>query len=109
MFVDEVFCGIAEFYGYDETAQKISLGCRLLEKCWGKGLATGATKLMISYLQDETDIRIIEATTMSANNTSENVLKKLGFELVAKETDDDWGYDRSIPTDIWQMRIKRSF
>ena len=42
LFEDGKFCGLAEMYGYKDQIHKISVGYRLLEECWGRGLATEA-------------------------------------------------------------------
>ena len=51
------FCGLAEMYGFKDQIHKISVGYRLLEECWGRGLATDTLKLMVRYLCDETMMR----------------------------------------------------
>lgn len=101
IFMDGEFCGIAEFYGYRDPIHKISIGYRLLEKYWGQGIATETLKLMIKYLYEETDIEIITASTMLENQASANVLRKNGFDLVAHDVGEDWGYDSPTPADKW--------
>ena len=78
MFRDEEFCGLAEMYGYRDPVHKISVGYRLLERCWGQGIASEALGLMIDYLYNETDIEIITASTMVENLASARVLQKTG-------------------------------
>ena len=95
------FCGLAEMYGYREELHKISVGYRLLERFWGKGIATEALGLMVSYLYGQTDMEIITASTMVENKASAKVLIKNGFELVVHATDEDWGYERPTPADKW--------
>ena len=80
---------------------KISVGYRLREKFWGKGIATEALKLMIDYLYTNTDIEIITASTLPDNQASEKVLRKNGFELVVQNSPEDWGYENPLPTDKW--------
>ena len=95
------FCGLAEMYGYRDPIHKVSVGYRLLERYWGRGIATEALKLMVAYLYDETDIEIITASTMTENRASANVLRKNGFTLVVHAVDEDWGYERPVVTDKW--------
>ena len=95
------FCGIAELYGYRAPVHKISVGCRLMESAWGKGIASEAVELLVAYLYRETDIEIITASSMVENAASANVLRKTGFELVASGVDEDWGYDRPTAVDKW--------
>ena len=101
IYKDESFCGIAEMYGYREHIHKISVGYRLLERCWGKGIASKALALMVDYLYSETDIEIIQASTLPENSASAKVLEKNGFSLVVRGSDEDWGFDHPLPTDKW--------
>ena len=101
VFQGDAFCGLAELYGYRDPIHKISVGYRLLERCWGQGVATEALGLMIDYLYGETDIEIITASTMVENRASAGVLKKNGFSLVVHASEEDWGYDAPTLTDKW--------
>ena len=101
VFMDDEFCGLAEMYGYRDSVHKISVGYRLLERCWGKGIASAALGMMIDYLYGETDIEIITASTMIENQASANVLRKNGFDMVVHAVDEDWGYDHPTVTDKW--------
>jgi ribosomal-protein-alanine N-acetyltransferase len=56
---------------------------------------------MIRYLEEETDIEIITASTMVENKASARVLQKNGFELVTSGAEEDWGYERPTLTDKW--------
>ena len=101
IFLNGDFCGLAEMYGYRDPIHKISVGYRLLERCWRKGIATETLGLMVDYLYGETDIEIITASTMIDNQASANVLKKNGFSLVVHSTPEDWGYAEATLTDKW--------
>jgi ribosomal-protein-alanine N-acetyltransferase len=101
VFLGDEFCGLAEMYGYRDPIHKISVGYRLLERYWGKGIAKEALGMMIDYLYDETDIEIITASTMVENQASANVLRKNGFQMVVHAVDEDWGYDKPTVSDKW--------
>ena len=101
IFMEDDLCGLAEMYGYKENLHKISVGYRLLEDCWGKGIATEALRIMIDYIYGETDTEIITASTMVENQASANVLRKNGFDLVSSGVGEDWGYDQPTITDKW--------
>jgi ribosomal-protein-alanine N-acetyltransferase len=98
---DDDLCGLAEFYGLRDELHKISIGYRLSERFWGKGLATATVGAMVSYLYGNTDIEIITASTMVENSASARVLKKNGFDLVASSVGEDWGYDEPTIADKW--------
>ncbi len=101
MFLDGGFCSLAEMYGYRDPIHKISVGYRLLERCWGQGIASEALGMMIDYLYGETDIEIITASTMIENQASARVLTKNGFPLVAHAVGEDWGYGQPTIADKW--------
>lgn len=94
-------CGLAEFYGYKDHLHKISIGYRLLERYWGRGIATKTVALMVSYLYTQTDIEIITASTMIENTASARVLEKNGFIRTARAVDEDWGFDEPTKADKW--------
>ena len=105
VFTDGEFCGLAEMYGFIDDAHKISVGCRLVEKCWGRGIAGEVLKLMTGYLFTETDIEIITASSMTANRASAAVLSANGFILTGEGVPEDWGFEKPVPTDTWIMRL----
>lgn len=93
--------GLAEFYGLRDRLHKISVGSRLRECQWGHGFATEATRLMVDYLYDETDIEIITASTMIENKASAHVLEKVGFIRTARSVEEDWGFPEPTIVDKW--------
>ncbi|MDO4805457.1 MAG: GNAT family N-acetyltransferase [Lachnospiraceae bacterium] len=99
------FCGLIELYSYRKHIHKVSLGYRLLERFWGRGIATEAVNLMTDYLFNETDIRIITASTMMENKASAKVLRKNRFDRIASGIPEDWGYSTLTVTDKW-IRLK---
>ena len=99
------FCGLAEWYGFRDEIHKVSIGYRFLEACWGKGIASETVGLMIDWLLNETDIRIVTASTMLENKASGRVLAKNGFSLVQTGIDEDWGYGKPTPTDKWFLLL----
>ena len=101
VFEEDAFCGLAEMYGYRDPIHKISVGYRLLERCWGRGIASDALGIMIDYLYNETDIEIITASTMVENQASARVLTKNGFQMVVHAVDEDWGFERPTVADKW--------
>ncbi len=101
IFREGDFCGLAEWYGYKDRIHKVSVGYRLLERCWGQGIAGEALGMMIDYLIGETDIEIITASTMVENLASARVLIKNGFSLVVRAADEDWGYPQPTKADKW--------
>ena len=101
IYMENEFCGILELYGYREQIHKISVGCRLIEKAWGKGIATEAVSLIVDYLYSETSIEIITASTMVENNGSNHVVEKCGFTLVVSGSEEDWGFPEPTLANKW--------
>ena len=101
VFEKDEFCGIMEMYGFKDPIHKISVGYRYLSRCWGRGIATEALKMIVDYLYDQTDIEIITASTMVENRSSANVLRKNGFSMVSHAVDEDWGFEEPTITDKW--------
>lgn len=101
IFTDDELAGLVELYGYRNEIRKISVGYRLSERFWGKGIATCVLGMMVDYLYNEAGIEIITASTMPENKASERVLKKNGFELVTRNSPEDWGYKEPTLADKW--------
>ena len=101
IYLEGEFCGIAEFYGYRDPIHKISVGYRLSERFWGRGIASETLGAMIRYLYGETDIEIVTASTMVENRASARVLEKNEFTLVVHASPEDWGYEAPTPADKW--------
>ncbi len=101
VFCENRFAGLAEMYGFNDRIHKISVGYRLLEAFWGKGIASETLGLMVDYLYGETDVEIITASTMVENRASARVLEKNGFDLVVEAADEDWGFGESTKADKW--------
>ena len=93
--------GLAEFYGLRDRLHKASVGYRLRERYWGKGIATEAVRLMVGYLYGETDIEIITASTMVENSASAHVLEKVDFIRTARYVEEDWGFPEPTIVDKW--------
>ena len=101
VFMEEEFCGLAEIYGYRENTHKASIGCRFLERWWGKGVASETVDALVRYLTQETGIEIITASTMVENKSITHVVEKNGFLLVVSGVDEDWGYPKPTPANKW--------
>ena len=101
IYENDEFAGLAEFYGFIDRIHKVSIGLRLAEKFWGRGIATKTVKAMVDYIYTNTDIEIIQASTLPANKGSAHVVEKLGFSLVVRNSDEDWGFGSPTPTDKW--------
>ena len=105
VFMENDFCGLAEIYGYREETHKASIGCRFLERSWGKGIATETVGALVRYLTQEAGIESITASTMVKNKAIIPVVEKNGFLLVGSGDDEDWGYPQPIPVNKWVWQL----
>lgn len=101
IFVEDRFRGLMEAYGYRAPIHKVSVGYRLLQEEWGKGIATRALEALLRELIERRGMEIVTASTMVENQASAHVLKKNGFTLVAHAVDEDWGFAAPTPADKW--------
>ena len=95
------FCGLLEVYSYRKPIHKASIGYRLLQEEWGKGIATESLRMMVDELLAVRGIEIITASTMLQNQASAHVLQKNGFSLVSHIVSEDWGFPEPTLTDKW--------
>ena len=100
---EEHICGLAEFYGLRQDAGKVSIGYRLLQGAWGRGIATQTVDFMLGYLFGRTDIRLVTASTLPGNAASARVLEKSGFILAEELAPEDWGFEAPLPTNKWRL------
>lgn len=71
--------GIIEVYDLENDVRSVSLGYRLNEKIWGKGIMPIALEGMINFLFKTTEINRIQAFVLPQNRQSKIVLRKVGF------------------------------
>ena len=98
---DMTFCGLCEFYGFNDELQKISVGCRLLEEKCGKGFGTETARLMVEHLTNNTDIKIITASILADNIPSQRAVEKAGFKLVNASSEEDFGFGEPSIVTKW--------
>lgn len=99
--------GLAEMFDYKKRTNQITIGYRLNEAYWNKGIATDAVKLMIDYLCNDIGIKTLKAFVMPKNIYSEKVLLKNGF---VKETETvqekNWGGQEVVDLDVFTHASK---
>jgi ribosomal-protein-alanine N-acetyltransferase len=71
--------GIAEMFDYSHDINMITIGYRLNESFWGRGIATKAVKAMTDYLFTDIGINRIQAFVMPENIKSQSVLVRNSF------------------------------
>jgi [ribosomal protein S5]-alanine N-acetyltransferase len=71
--------GVAEMFDYSQDVNVITIGYRVNDRFWGRGIATKAVKAMTDYLFSNIGINRIQAYVMPENIKSQNVLQRNGF------------------------------
>lgn len=71
--------GVAEIFDYSHDVNMITIGYRLSDRFWGKGIATKTVKVMTEYLFNDIGINRIQAFVMPENIKSQNVLQRNSF------------------------------
>ena len=108
IFMEERFRGLFEVYSYKAWIHKASIGYRLKQEAWGKGIATEALGCMKEELIGERGIRILTASTMLQNHASAHVLEKNGFKRVKHPVEEDWGFPEPMIADKWIKAGRRT-
>ena len=97
--------GLAEMFDYKKKADVITVGYRVNENYWHKGIATNALNLMTAYLSDEIGIKTLTAFVMPENKYSVAVLQKNGYKK-APETvrEKNWGGQAEVELDVYTYK-----
>ena len=97
--------GLAEIYNYEPEKEKASIGYRLSERYWGRGIASESAALLKSYLLERTDVRKITAHVMAENAASARVLERNGFLLRWSGLREDWGRDLPVLINKYMYKL----
>ena len=100
----DVMMGIAEIYAYEERKPKASIGVRILEAYWGRGIATEVAALLKRYLIEEAGVRTITAHVMVDNKVSPIPLLKCGFRKLYPGCVEDWGRGEPVLVDKYVFK-----
>lgn len=75
----DLIVGVAELFDYDSNVNMITIGYRLNDRFWGRGIAAKTVGALVRYLFLEIGINRIQAFVMPPNIKSANVLKRNHF------------------------------
>lgn len=71
--------GLAEMFDYKQRKNQMTIGYRLNEKYWHRGIATETVRLIVNYLCNDAGVQTLKAYVMPENLQSQRVLLKNGF------------------------------
>ncbi|NDV20729.1 GNAT family N-acetyltransferase [Pseudodesulfovibrio sp. JC047] len=96
---DTIIGGCGATRGTDVQSHTATIGYWLGQDYWGQGIATEVLAVIVTYMQESTDIEQLTATGYGWNPASERVLSKNGFvkEGLRKGAVKKWGKT----TDLW--------
>ena len=94
--------GLAEMFDYKKRANQMTIGYRINESYWHRGVATEAVKLMTNYLCNSMGIQTLKAYVMPENIFSEKVLIKNGFmKEIDTARDKNWGGKEIVDLNVF--------
>ena len=73
------FIGLAKLVLEDKASRQAEIGFMLLEKYWGKGIASVVTRQMIEFCRSQSDLLRLKAILDPLNKASRRILVKEGF------------------------------
>lgn len=79
IYFDNKLVGMFQIFDIDYKANSLTIGYRIGEGHWGKGIATKSVQIALDYLFNEIEVNRIQAFVMPENEGSINVLAKNKF------------------------------
>lgn len=97
-------CGIAKIYAYEPWRRKASIGYRLQQRYWGRGIATAVARLLREYLFHTVHLHTVTAHVMTDNRLSAAVLVKAGFPERYSNVLEDCGLEVPVLVDKYVLK-----
>ncbi len=98
--------GLAEMFDYKKRISQVTIGYRINENYWNRGVATEIIRLLTEYLCVNMGIRTLKAFVMPENVYSRKALLKNGF---VKETDTvqgrNWGGRENVELNVFSYTV----
>lgn len=96
--------GLAEIFDYNKRLNRVTIGYKVQESEWGKGIATNIVKLISEYLLTEIGIARIEALVMKDNVASKQALLKNGFKFERlSEKEHEWNGHGLVDLEVYSL------
>lgn len=98
--------GLAEMFDYKKKTGTITIGYRINEGYWHRGIATAAVRLMVEHLH-KMGIETIQAYVMPENIYSAKALLKNGFikqDYMVQEK--NWGGQDSVSVEVYVRKAE---
>jgi len=102
------FVGIIELYGINNSSGKAKIGFWLGKNYRKKGYASEATKALLNYSFNSLKINKIIGKALINNESSKNLMKKLGFRNVGELHEDFILDGKKVDLSLWEL-LKKDF
>jgi ribosomal-protein-alanine N-acetyltransferase len=101
--------GLAEIFDYKKRSNQVTVGYRLNEKYWNRGVATGVIAILKKYLLGDMRIGTLMAFVMPENTYSSRALLKNGFVREQYTvTEKNWGGREEVTLEVYTCRDSAS-
>jgi ribosomal-protein-alanine N-acetyltransferase len=90
---------------FNVSAGSAEIGYLLARPCWGRGIASEAVDLMLTFAFDTLRLHEVQATVMDGNERSLRLLESKGFERI--ELLPAFRWVRGAQKDFWLLRFAR--
>lgn len=97
---DQALIGLGGYKGAPDGNGAVEIGYGIADAYRGRGYATEAARALVDAAFDDANVRIVMAHTLTQENASTSVLKKLGMVNVGQYHDPDEGA-------VWRWQIER--
>lgn len=98
----DLLVGLVEMFDYKVRTGQMTIGCRIHEAFWHRGIATNAIALMTQYLTVDMGVQTLHAYVMPENVHSARALLKNGFvKSQVQEEKEDWGGQDKAIVDVY--------
>lgn len=98
---NDVFYGAIGLNNLNKIHRKAEIGFWLIPNFWGKGIMSGALKLIINYAFSGLNLHRIEAMVEKENLNSKKLLQKLNFSFEGTLVDHEIKNDSFISIDVY--------
>jgi [ribosomal protein S5]-alanine N-acetyltransferase len=94
--------GLAEVFDYKKRISQVTIGYRINENYWHRGIATETVRILIEYLCGSIGIQTLKAFVMPENVHSEKALLKNGFVCESDMIQgQNWGGQESVALNVF--------
>ena len=104
---DDKLVGLFEAFDFKKRSGNVTIGYKIDERCWNRGIATRACGMMIDYLSGMDDVCRLTAYVLPENVRSAKVLLANGFvKMPYVKEDHNWGQREDVLLDVYEYAVR---